>query len=48
MAVCLSKWSIVLSKNKYDVGLTTVEYKIRLKDGEPIKGYVPRRTPAMV
>jgi len=44
----LCKWSNVLSKNKYDVGLTKEVYKIRFKDEVPIKGYVPRRTPAMV
>ena len=38
----LEKWSTVLSKNKYDVGLTDVDYTIRLSDPTPIKSYVPR------
>ena len=43
-----SRWSIVFSRNKYNVGLTTEEYYIRLADGTPVKSYVPRRSPAVV
>ena len=38
----LEKWHTVLSLNKYDVGLTDVDYKIRLSDPTPIKSYIPR------
>ena len=38
----LEKWSVVLSKNKYDVGLSDVEYQICLSNPTPIKSYVPR------
>ena len=38
----LEKWRTVLSLNKYDVGLTDVDYKIRLNDPTPIKSYIPR------
>ena len=44
----LRKWSTTLSKNKYNVELTKKCYRIRLMDEEPVKLYVPRRTPAMV
>ena len=37
----LEKWHTVLSLNKYDVGLTDVDYKIRLSDPTPIKLYIP-------
>ena len=37
----LEKWRTVLSLNKYDFGLTDVDYKIRLNDPTPIKLYVP-------
>ena len=43
-----SCWLNVFSRNKYDVGLTTEEYYIRLADGTPVKSYVPRRSPAVV
>ena len=33
----LEKWLTVLSMNKYNVGLTDVDYKIRLSDPTPIK-----------
>ena len=33
----LKKWQPVLLLNKYDVGLTDVEYKISLSDPTPIK-----------
>jgi hypothetical protein len=38
----LEKWHTVLLLNKYDVGLTDVDYKIRLSDPTPIKLYIPR------
>ena len=38
----LEKWSTVLSMNKYDVGKTDVDYKIRLSETNPIKSYIPR------
>ena len=38
----LEKWRTVLLLNKYDVGLTEVDYKIRLNDPTPIKLYIPR------
>ena len=38
----LEKWHTVLLLNKYDVGLTDVDYKIRLSDPTPIKSYIPR------
>ena len=44
----LSKWSVVFSKNKYNVRLTNVEYKIQLQNEVPVKGYVPRHTLAVV
>lgn len=44
----LGRWTTVFSKNKYDVGLTDVKYKIRLSTDVPIKSYIPRRTPAMI
>ena len=44
----LAKWTSVISKNKYDVGLTDISYKIRLSKWNPVSGYVPRMTPAMV
>ena len=37
----LEKWRTVLLLNKYDVGLTDVDYKIRLNDPTPIKLYIP-------
>ena len=37
----LEKWRTVLLLNKYDVGLTDVDYKIRLNDPTIIKLYVP-------
>ena len=44
----LCKWSNVLSKNKYDIGLTKELYKIYLKNKVPVKGYVPRWKPTIV
>ena len=38
----LEKWHTVLLLKKYDVGLTDVDYKIRLSDPTPIKSYIPR------
>ena len=38
----------MFSQNKYNVGITTEEYYIRLADGTPVKSYVPRRSPAVV
>ena len=38
----LEKWRTVLSINKYNIGLTDVDYKIRLSDPTPIKPYIPR------
>ena len=38
----------VISKNKYDVGLTNILYKIFLPKWNPMSGYIPRMTPAMV
>ena len=38
----LEKWRTVLSLNKYDNGLTDIDYKIRLNDPFPIKLYIPR------
>ena len=38
----LEKWRAVLLLNKYDVGLTDVDYKICLNDHTPIKSYIPR------
>ena len=32
----------MLSMNKYDVGKTDVDYKIRLSEINPIKSYIPR------
>ena len=37
----VGKWSTVLSMNKYDVGKTDVDYKIRLSETNPIKSYIP-------
>ena len=37
----LEKWSTVLSMNKYDVGKTDIDYKIRLSETNPIKSYIP-------
>ena len=37
----LEKWCTVLLMNKYNVGLTDVDYKIRLSDPTPIKSYIP-------
>ena len=37
----LEKWRTVLLLNKYNVGLTDVDYKIRLNDPTPIKLYIP-------
>ena len=37
----LEKWLTVLLLNKYNVGLTDVEYKIHLNDPAPIKLYIP-------
>lgn len=37
----LEKWHTVLLLNKYDVGLTNIDYKIRLSDPTPIKLYIP-------
>ena len=37
----LKKWSTALSMNKYNVGLTKVDYKICLSDTTPIKTYIP-------
>ena len=37
----LEKWRTVLLLNKYNVGLTEVDYKIRLNDPTPIKSYIP-------
>ena len=37
----LEKWRPVLSMINYNVGLTDVDYKIRLSDPTPIKLYVP-------
>ena len=45
---CLAKWATVLSKNKYDVGRTEVQYSIRLNDTTPIKSYIPQSTKAMI
>ena len=38
----LGKWRTALLLNKYDVGLTDVDYKIRLNDPTPTKSYIPR------
>ena len=38
----------MISKNKYDIVLTKVTYKIRLSNDVLVKGYVPRRTPAVI
>ena len=37
-----------MSKNKYDVGRTKVQYTIWMNLEEPIRLYIPRHTPAMV
>ena len=37
----LEKWHTFLLLNKYNVGLTDVDYKIRLCDPNPIKSYIP-------
>ena len=44
----LNTRSNILSKNKHNVGLTKVKYKLSLKDNVPIKGYVLRCTPSMI
>ena len=44
----LGKWSSTLSKNRYNVGLTSYKYKIRLERWNLVKGYLPRMTPAMI
>ena len=36
----VKKWSTVLSMNKYDVGKTDFDYKIRLSETNPIKSYI--------
>ena len=38
----LEKWSTVLFMNKYNVGKTDVNYKIRFSETNPIKSYIPR------
>ena len=35
----LEKWSTVLSMNKYDVGKTDIDYKIRLSETNPSKSF---------
>ena len=37
----LEKWCTVVSMNKYEIGLTDVDYMICLSDPTPIKSYVP-------
>ena len=36
----LEKWRTVLLTNKYNVGLTDIDYKICLSDTTPIKSYM--------
>ena len=43
----LAKWTSVISKNKYDVGLTNIFIRF-VYIMEPVSGYVPKMTPAMV
>ena len=38
----LGKWLNVLSKNKYNVGLTNIEYCVRLNNTKPLKSYTPK------
>ena len=44
----LDFWYDVMSKNKYDVGLTSQEYQNCVSNDTPVKSYVPRCTPAMI
>ena len=37
-----------MSRNKYDVGITSEKYIICLKNHDPIKSYVPCCIPAMI
>ena len=37
-------WHNVMSNNKYDVGLTTKQYKICLNNHDSVKSYVPCHT----
>ncbi len=37
----LEKWFTVLLLNKYDVGLTDIDFMIRLKNPAFIKSYIP-------
>ena len=37
----LKKWRTVQLLNKYNVGLTDIDYKIRLNDPTPTKSYIP-------
>ena len=41
LMLLLEKWRIVLLLNKYDVGLTNFDYKIRFNNPTPIKSYIP-------
>ena len=41
-------WYTIISRNKYDVGITKEKYTIRLSNSEPIKSYVPHCTLAMI
>lgn len=40
----LEKWCTVFLLNKYNVGLTDVDYKIRLNNPNPIKLYIPHNS----
>ncbi|KAJ9065280.1 hypothetical protein DSO57_1021341 [Entomophthora muscae] len=44
----LHKWAQCFSVDKYDVGQTGPEYKIKLLTVKPYKGYVPQRSPAAI
>ena len=37
----------IIFMNKYEVGSTKKLYKIFLKDEVPVKGYIPKKTPAI-
>ena len=38
----LGKRATILLQNKYNVGLTEVDYHIKLNNKQPVKSYVPR------
>ena len=44
----LSKQTNALSKNQYNVRKTSYKYKIQVKKQNPLKGYIPHMTSAMI